>query len=227
VHPVSGVDLDRVAVFAAGGLPAFVLTMQGEAVLHASAVEVAGRALAFVGASGMGKSTMAALCCAAGARLVTDDVLRVDLSEGQARCHLGAGELRLRQSAGELAAGFCVPPARRHTADGRDALAPPASGGERLPLAAIVVPLPDRGADRAVLQRLAPMAGLLALLSCPRLPGWADPATQADQMQRLATLVEGVDVYAGRIPWGPPFPDGLAAAVMGVAGSGREGPELS
>ena len=61
-----------------GTLLAFVLTMRGEAVLHASAVQVGDAALAFVGASGMGKSTMATLLCADGARLVTDDVLRLD-----------------------------------------------------------------------------------------------------------------------------------------------------
>lgn len=60
----------------AGGVVSWLLNLRGEPVLHASAVAVGDDAVAFLGASGMGKSTLATLLCSAGAHLVTDDVDR-------------------------------------------------------------------------------------------------------------------------------------------------------
>ena len=64
-------------------LMAVLLALRGDYALHASTVELKGRALAFVGGPGAGKSTMAALMCSEGARLLTDDLLRTDFSTGQ------------------------------------------------------------------------------------------------------------------------------------------------
>jgi hypothetical protein len=47
-------------------------------ILHASAVEIDGKAIAFLGACGGGKSTMAAALHALGYNIVADDVLCVD-----------------------------------------------------------------------------------------------------------------------------------------------------
>jgi hypothetical protein len=52
-----------------------VLGRRGRLVLHASAIAIDDAVIAFVGRSGVGKSTLAAACCGAGARLVTDDAL--------------------------------------------------------------------------------------------------------------------------------------------------------
>jgi hypothetical protein len=209
VHPIDGIDPDRISVFATGGLPAFVLVMGGHLVLHASAVDLGGRAVAFVGPSGMGKSTMATLCCAAGGRLVTDDVLRLDMDSSPPRCYLGPDELRLRKSSGELAELFDAAPARRRTGDGRDALAPLATPSELVPLTAIVVPAPDRERSKLELARLKPLDALMAITSFPRHPGWVDGWSQAAQLQHQGMLVEQIPVYVGRIPWGPPFPASL------------------
>lgn len=69
------------AVMLVGTVLALLLVLRGSLVLHASAVAVAGGALAFTGQSGRGKSTVAALCAAAGAAVVSDDVLLVELDE--------------------------------------------------------------------------------------------------------------------------------------------------
>ena len=102
-------------IIAAAGLLAFKLQVAGETVLHASAVQFGDSAVAFVGYSGMGKSTMATLCCAEGALLVTDDLLRVDLSGDSARCYRGGGELRLRPNAAGLVDRFAARPESRTT----------------------------------------------------------------------------------------------------------------
>jgi len=55
-----------------------VLSKQGKLVFHASAVEVAGAAAAFLAESGRGKSTLAASFATAGYRFLTDDGLVVE-----------------------------------------------------------------------------------------------------------------------------------------------------
>ncbi|WP_154795469.1 hypothetical protein [Occultella kanbiaonis] len=215
VRLVHGADPERAGVLAAGTMLSFLLAMRGRPVLHASAVQVGDAALAFVGRSGMGKSTMATLMCADGARLITDDVLHLDLDTAPPRCHLGATELRLRKAAGDLAARFTVPPVHRVTGDDRDALATARAETDRLPLHAIVIPAPDHSdQDREPeFTRLSQRDALLHLLMFPRIVGWEDPAAVDQQFQHLSDLVETVPVYVARLPWGPPFPPFIATQV--------------
>jgi len=215
VRLVAGGASDLVPVFAAGALPACLLLMKGEPVLHASAVDVGGQVVAFIGRSGMGKSTVATLCCAAGGRLVTDDVLRLTPGAGP-RCYLGALELRLRAQADEVTAAFAHRPAMSGTGDGRSAVRAAASAEELLPLAAIVVPLPDREVKAPVVNRLKGPDGLLALLHFPRIVGWEDGPTLAQEFGLLAAVVASVPVFTARVPWGPPFGAGVARALMGA-----------
>jgi hypothetical protein len=217
VRIVEGADPEMVSVFTAGAVPAFALIMGGEAVLHASAVDVGGRVVAFVGQSGMGKSTMAALVCAAGGRLVTDDVLRLETT-GSPRCYLGGGELRLRRSSDDVTDGFDARPESRRTGDGRNALKVSSAGSELLPLAAIVIPFPDRAATELWLRRLDPVRAVLGLASFPRFVGWEDPTTQAEQFQYLGDICDSVPVYTAQVPWGPPFPTDLVETILTGAG---------
>lgn len=217
LHLVPGADPELAAVLAAGTLLSFLLALRGHPVLHASAVQVGEQAVGFVGASGMGKSTMATLMCAAGAQLITDDVLRLDLDgTGAPRCHLGATELRLRKAAGALAERFADRPAQRLTSDARDALRMPPATRLDLPLTALVVPLPDHSGERrqAEIVRMAPTEALLTLLRFPRVLGWSDPQVLARQFQQLGDIVERVPIYWARLPWGPPFPADIASMVL-------------
>lgn len=227
IHAVDGAPQDTLGVLVAGTLLSFLLALRGEPVLHASAVDVDGTAVAFVGSSGMGKSTMATLLCAAGAQLITDDVLRVDLDGPQPRCYLGATALRLRKSAAELAELFAVAPRQRVTGDGRDSLTMTPATVEHLPLAALVIPVPqhDGETSRPELVRLDRKHGLLALLQFPRLVGWEDAEILDRQLQDLGSLVEAVPVYVARLPWGPPFAPTLARDV--IAGLGLAAPGAS
>lgn len=65
--------------------------LQGLEVLHASAVELEGRAYAFVAPSGTGKTTVAAHLIARGASFVTDDVFAVETTDAGTLAHAGAG----------------------------------------------------------------------------------------------------------------------------------------
>lgn len=54
------------------------LNLQNRVAIHANSVSIQGKAVAFVGYSGMGKSTLSTYCATQGAGFVTDDVLVVD-----------------------------------------------------------------------------------------------------------------------------------------------------
>src|SRR5262249_21201448 len=60
VSPAPGTRASRVRLYLVGTMMAVLLCQRGFLVLHASAVEVDGEAIAFVGASGAGKSSLAA-----------------------------------------------------------------------------------------------------------------------------------------------------------------------
>lgn len=59
-------------------LTGICLNLQGRVAIHANAVSLRGIAVAFVGYSGVGKSTLSAYCASRGAGFLTDDVLVVD-----------------------------------------------------------------------------------------------------------------------------------------------------
>jgi hypothetical protein len=61
-----------------GGVFSVALHLQGLLCLHGSGVGLGGSAIAFLANKGAGKSTLATALCAAGATLVTDDMLPVD-----------------------------------------------------------------------------------------------------------------------------------------------------
>lgn len=63
-----------------GACMAVVLHQRGFLILHASAVSIQERVIAFVGDKGWGKSTMAVSLTEKGYQLVTDDVLAIDLN---------------------------------------------------------------------------------------------------------------------------------------------------
>lgn len=71
----SDLTLDDLVVYLQGPILGFVLRLRGVTCLHASAVVVDGRALAVVGAGGIGKSTSAATFARSGRPVLTDDVL--------------------------------------------------------------------------------------------------------------------------------------------------------
>ncbi len=202
-HLPPGAD-EGVAALLIGGVLSTVLALRGHTVLHASAVQVEAGVVAFVGDSGTGKSTVAALCCAAGARLVSDDVLRVERDGNAGWCYSGSRELRLRAQAAGLAEAIGSA-GTRSTIDNRLAVAPAPAGPGRLPLAAIVVPLPDHRGDDLEIRRLRGVQALVELVRHPRTVGWIETEIVQRDFHMLAALADVVPVVRVRLPWGPPF----------------------
>jgi hypothetical protein len=199
--------------------------MGGHCVLHGSAIDRGGRALAFVGVSGQGKSTMAAIFCVDGATLVTDDVLPLEFGEegkdaGPVFCLRSGHEIRLREKAASLARHF-GDQAVRITTDERHAVAPEPSPFERVSLSAIVLPRPNRDHPEVTARRLGAGEASLALGRCQRIEGWQGPEHLRQQFTDIGRIVSTVPVFEVSVPWGPPFADDLADRVLDACGLDR------
>jgi hypothetical protein len=86
----------NIRLFLLGSAFGALLHQRGLLPLHANAVEINGRAIAFMGESGAGKSTLAAWFHDRGYRVIADDVCVVGFSDdGQAMARPGLPRLRL------------------------------------------------------------------------------------------------------------------------------------
>jgi len=214
VHLEPSTDPGLLAVIMAGMVPAFWLMERGEVVLHASAVYVDRATVAFVGNSGMGKSTLAALCCGAGAQVVADDLLRVASVAGNFCWIGGTSELRLRPGAWSLVEESLGQGAVRSTADGRQAISPPLATVSSGRLDVIVVPRLDRSATAVSVTGVAGGEAMVLLSQFPRLQGWQDLARVRAQFEAMAAIARTVPVRIATVPWGPPFDPRIARQLL-------------
>lgn len=219
VRPAPGVDPAALVLLVRGLVLAFALAVTGECVLHASAVTAddTGGAVAFAGPSGTGKSTLAAACCAEGARFVTDDLLRVGLDRTP-RWVGRAAELRLRPGAPGVPPGWV----HRTTPDGRLGALPPPALAPCGPLRALVLPVPVAAGPVRV-RRLAAAVATTRLVGAHRIVHWVEPALLRQQLAQSAALARAVPVLEAEVPWPGPVRAGVGASllrqVLDVAGS--------
>jgi hypothetical protein len=102
---VAPYTLADAAIYLVGPVLSYVLRGRGVLALHASAVVVDGRAIAFVGGGGSGKSTTAAALVTRGMPLLTDDVLALTRVGPTVLAWPGADHLRLWDDAATHLAG--------------------------------------------------------------------------------------------------------------------------
>lgn len=200
VHLFRDVHPDIAALLLVGNVMAYVLTLAGECVLHASAVEIGDVALAFVGDSGMGKSTLAALLCANGARFITDDLLRLQPDGKDFRCFPGTGQIRLRKDAAALAENFSTT-VHGTTPDGRIAITID-DDQSMPPLGAIVIPHPSRRCKVLKLQRLSRSMALLYLMAFPRIQQLQQKKHLQRQIDFFGRIAASTPIFEAEIPWG-------------------------
>jgi hypothetical protein len=81
-HPAPGTDEATVEHLYINQMVPLALSRQGRPAFHASVVTIPGGAVAFLGKTGMGKSTLAASFASAGSEFLTDDALIIDEVEG-------------------------------------------------------------------------------------------------------------------------------------------------
>lgn len=95
VDPVADVPEANIRLYLLGSAMGMLLHQRGILPLHANAVEIDGKAFAFMGASGAGKSTLAAWFHDHGFRIIADDVCAVRF-DGNERPVVSPGLPRLR-----------------------------------------------------------------------------------------------------------------------------------
>jgi hypothetical protein len=86
---------ESLQVYLLGAALGHALVHQGEEPLHATVVIDQGKAIALLGNCGFGKSTLAAYLLDSGARLLTDDLLRLDFCEDGIRAYPGPQRIKL------------------------------------------------------------------------------------------------------------------------------------
>jgi hypothetical protein len=96
VAPARGARAGDLAAYLLGSAIGAVLWRRGWVPLHASAVRFGGRVLLIAGPSGVGKSTFAAACLAAGGAFVSDDVTPLALAPDGRLIMAGAAPRRMR-----------------------------------------------------------------------------------------------------------------------------------
>lgn len=121
VAPKPGVDPEVLAAYlVASGLP-MLLWQRGGLLLHASGIELGGKAIAIAGPSGVGKSTLARALLELGGRLIGDDTMWLADPDIPARAAgLNGGQFLRSGSALRFDA---LPPQRRAEAKELDAVA--------------------------------------------------------------------------------------------------------
>ena len=103
IDPVPGCSERNIRLFLLGSALGGIIHQRGLLPLHANAIEIEGRAVAFMGHSGAGKSTMAAWFLDRGYRVLADDVCVVTMDgDGRPLAHRGIPRLRLWREAIEV-----------------------------------------------------------------------------------------------------------------------------
>jgi hypothetical protein len=219
IHRSLRCDPELLPLIVGGSVLAHALVAEGRLVLQASALEIDGRALAIAGRPRAGKSTLAALLCATGARLLSDDALRVDPSGGNSVCFPGTNAIRLTPNAaalGERIDGADLRP----TVDGRITVVPPGAAESPMEVASVLIPTPTDVTRELEVERLRGADALVELMRYPRIGGWR----AREQVRRLfelsAELADSVAVFRATVPWGPPFQSGLATRLLSAVGLG-------
>ncbi len=181
-----------------GRVMALALHCGGRLVLHGSAVALDGRAIAFLAPKYHGKSTLAGSLVAAGARLVTDDLLPVLVSGSEAWAEPGVHTVRAwPDSAEHLNRNRFETGAfgKLHAID----LPTDARQLSRLPLSAIYLITPvraDVGLPSVQRTRLDSVVGALQLVAHGRLGPLLSGSEAAAAFDRAARVADAVPLYA-------------------------------
>lgn len=219
VEPLPGVPERNVRLFLLGSAFGALLHQRGLLPLHANAVEVDGKAVAFMGESGAGKSTLAAWFHDAGYRVLADDVcvIRFDEQGRPAACP-GLPRLRLWAEAlkatGRDAEGFQRSYVGETVYDKYD-VPLPGHAQAPLPLAAFYVL--GRG-DRLSFERLEGSAAADVLFAHTYRGAFvAQAGSQVDHWSSCVDLLRSTPLFLVRRVWGLDAVDDGARALLGHA----------
>jgi hypothetical protein len=96
IDPLPGVASEEFSIFITGSILAILLNQRGILVLHAGAVVINGKAIAFLGDKGAGKSTLSACLQSRGHEFITDDLVPITFDGGLVQISPGFPRIKLR-----------------------------------------------------------------------------------------------------------------------------------
>ncbi len=176
-----------------------LLAHQGRLVLHAGAVRVADEAIAFLGATGLGKSTLTASFRKAGYLLLSDDGLVLHPIEAEVTALPTYPSLRLWPDsvAGLYPEPPTLAPMAHYSTKQRVVLSEEDLSGDPLPLAAIYVlaPVHETGAPAISLTQLSPRDACMAIVENSFQLDVSDTRRAAAVLAKAAKVAKQVPAF--------------------------------
>jgi hypothetical protein len=189
-----------------------VVHHEGGVVLHASAVSIGAKVVAFLGPKHVGKSTLAMALVRRGARLVTDDTLVVRLEGAVALAAPGVQRVRLwPDSARAVGADPVSDPGAKPTIDG---IGHKSREGAVKPLVACYVLRPASHESAFARHRLSDVHAAVAGVSFSKLGSLAGGRLAIDVLERSTRLAQSVPTYVADVPRNLDRLDRIASDVM-------------
>ena len=190
-------SIESLHVYFLGHAIGVALAAMGEEPLHATVVARPGRCVALMGQSGAGKSTLAAFLVSRGARLVTDDLLRLAIHDGGVKAYPGPRRIKLMPDSKARYLGKQAEGVPMH----------PLSGKFILPLSPemvhegtatldelIVLDWPQEEVPEPRVETLAGRDAMLRVIAGTGVTRVTDPARLARQFKFAQDLVERIPV---------------------------------
>lgn len=194
-----------------------LLRLGGATLLHGACIAVGGRAIAILGASGHGKSTLAGALIALGGAPLTEDLLRLGQGPAGFQAEPGAPMLHLLEDAYRHLAPRLPDGSARPSGDGKVRLTLSGDAAP-VPLAALYVLEPPGRGGEASLGRLSGPSAIGALAEHLYGSRWVRPVG-AEDLAFCARLARDVPVFALSRPWAL---DGILATAELVRGHALE-----
>lgn len=189
--------LEAVRADLIGRVSALALHLQGLECLHASAVSVSGKGIAFVAPKGWGKSTLAAALCTEGALLLSDDTLPLTIGDDISVLP-GVPHVRLRPDSAER---LFDSPAAQAGGERKVVLNDLPDQAEAIQLDTIYLLSPVTPDTTAVTRERVPdVIATLALVEHSKLGALLTGNEAAAAFSRLADVARQVPVYHLMIP---------------------------
>lgn len=200
---LNGTPAESLHTYLLGQVVSHALLKLGIEPLHATAIVLDGRAVAFMGDCGRGKSSLAASFLTQGFSLLTDDLLTVEATARGIVAHPGPPRIKLFPEMaaalfGRDSTGFPMNPL---TSKAVIPLKPHQSCSEAMPLGTIYVLAPaTAGVRNATIRRLTPRQAFIELLRNTFNRDVKDPARLEQLFRHAAWLSASVPVKLLRYP---------------------------
>ncbi len=209
VHVIDESRLDLIELHVLGPVLSLWLERRGVVALHGSAVEVPDGAIGFLAHQGAGKSTLAATLVAAGAALLADDVLALEVDgDGDVSCRPGFPIMRMWPEQASAFVGADTELDRVHSGTDKRRV-PVGYGGfgtfcdRTMPLRTLYLPEHDDTVSGVTVEVVSGSDALVELLRHSFVGVLAEAVIGPARIRRVAQIARRVEVARLRFPSGP------------------------